>query len=185
MLKTRAAKGKWTSLPLVIRTLVSETNFQVIYETRATTNAPATRFAVTHDGTNASRYELDGATVANADTKVPFAGSDFWLADLGLEFLHWPAQKLTKHEIRRAQMCAVLESANPGTNGCSRIVSWIDDDTGGILHADAYDARGAKLKEFEPKEFKKVNGQWQLQEMEIRNVQTESKTRMDFDLNPK
>jgi hypothetical protein len=27
-----------------------------------------------------------------------------------------------------------------------------------------------------------VNGQWQLQEMEIRNVQTGSRTRLEFDL---
>jgi hypothetical protein len=38
------------------------------------------------------------------------------------------------------------------------------------------------LKEFAPKSFKKVNGQWELQEMEIRNVQTGSRTRLEFDL---
>ena len=25
---------------------------------------------------------------------TPFAGSDFWVADLGLEFFHWPEQKV-------------------------------------------------------------------------------------------
>lgn len=115
---------------------------------------------------------------------IPFANSDFWVADLGLEFFHWPAQKVLKHEMRRGQACEVLESMNPepSTNGYSRVVSWIDNDTGGIVHAEAFDAKGKLLKEFNPKEFKKVNGQWQLQEMEIRNVQTGSRTRLEFNL---
>ena len=43
----------------------------------------------------------------------PFAGSDFWLCDLGLEFFHWPDQRILKHEDRRTRACAVLESTNP------------------------------------------------------------------------
>jgi hypothetical protein len=38
------------------------------------------------------------------------------------------------------------------------------------------------LKVFDPKSFKKVNGQWELQDMEIRNVQTKSRTRIEFKL---
>ena len=38
------------------------------------------------------------------------------------------------------------------------------------------------LKEFYPKDFKKVNGQWQVGSMEIDNVQTGSRTRLEFDL---
>ena len=56
----------------------------------------------------------------------------------------------------------------------------IDQETGGILEAEAYDRQGRLLKVFEPKSFKKVNGQWELQEMEIRNVQTSSRTRIEF-----
>ncbi len=115
----------------------------------------------------------------------PFAGSDFWIADLGLEFFHWPEQKILKKEFRRNCACEVLESTNPqpATNGYSRVVSWIDEDSGGIVHAEAFDAQNKLLKVFDPKSFKKVNGQWQLQEMEIRNVQTGSRTRLEFDLN--
>jgi hypothetical protein len=86
--------------------------------------------------------------------------------------------------MKRGQACKVLESKNPepSTNGYSRVVSWIDNDTLGIVQAEAFDAKGRLLKEFAPKEFKKVNGQWQLQEMEIRNVQTGSRTRLEFNL---
>jgi hypothetical protein len=112
------------------------------------------------------------------------ASSDFWLCDLGLEFFHWPQQKILKHEMRHGRSCKVLESTNPNPspNGYSRVMSWIDNETLGIVQAEAYDAKGKLLKEFSPKSFKKVNGQWQLQEMEIRNDQTGSRTRLEFDL---
>ena len=118
------------------------------------------------------------------DHLIPFAGSDFWECDLGLEFFHWPAQKVLKKEIKRSRGCTVLEStnSNPTTNGYSRVVSWIDGESGGIVQAEAYDFNGKLLKEFAPKSFKKVNGQWELQEMEIDNVQTGSRTRLEFDL---
>jgi hypothetical protein len=119
-------------------------------------------------------------------TMIPFAGSDFWVADLGLEFFHWPAQKILPKttNLKRGREYTLLESTNPNptTNGYSRVLSWIDKESGGILEAEAYDAQGKLLKEFEPKSFKKINGQWELSEMEIRNVQTDSRTRLEFDL---
>ncbi|HWD91016.1 MAG TPA: outer membrane lipoprotein-sorting protein [Verrucomicrobiae bacterium] len=127
--------------------------------------------------------ELSG----NQATKTPFAGSDFSLADLGLEFFHWPEQHLTKKEMKRSRSCKVLESINPAptAGSYSRVVSWIDNESDGIVMAQAYDARGKLLKDFIPKKIKKVEGQWQLEEMEIDNDQTDSSTRVDFDLNAK
>jgi hypothetical protein len=115
---------------------------------------------------------------------TPFAGSDFWLADLGLEFFHWPEQKVLKKEFRRNCSCVVLESTNPNpaTNGYSRVDSWIDEESGGIVMARAYDAQDRLLKEFYPKDVKKVKGQWQVESLEIDNVQTGSRTRLEFDL---
>jgi hypothetical protein len=115
---------------------------------------------------------------------TPFANSDFWIADLGLDFFHWPEQKILKHDMKRGRSCEVLESTNPNSsaNSYSRVVSWIDNETLGIIHVEAYDAKGKLLKEFDPKSFKKVNGQWELLEMEIRNDQTGSRTRLEFDV---
>jgi len=117
---------------------------------------------------------------------TPFAGSDFWQCDLGLEFFHWPAQKILPKttNLKRGREYTLLESTNPNpsTNGYSRVLSWIDKESGGILEAEAYDLNGKLLKDFAPKSFKKVNGQWELQEMEIRNVQTGSRTRLEFNL---
>jgi hypothetical protein len=125
--------------------------------------------------------------LSGSELMTPFANSDFWLGDLGLEFFHWPEQKILKKEFSRGRGCMVLESTNPNpsTNGYSRVVSWIDEESYGIVHAEAYDAQNKLLKVFDPKSFKKVNGQWELKDMEIRNVQTGSRTRIEFDLKAK
>jgi hypothetical protein len=125
------------------------------------------------------KYQIFGPALIS-----PFGGSDFWIADLGLEFFHWPDQKIIQHETRRTRACAVLESTNPhpSPGGYSRVDTWIDDESMGIVHAEAFDAKGKLLKIFDPKKIKKVNGQWELEDMEIRNVQTGSRTTIKFDL---
>ena len=114
----------------------------------------------------------------------PFEGSDFWMADLGLDFLRWPKQEIVKRELRRGELCSVLvsEPAKLKPGGYSKIVSWVDEDTRGIVHADIFDSKGKLLKVFAPKSFKKINGQWQLKEMEMRNEQTNTRTSIIFDL---
>ncbi len=124
------------------------------------------------------------AVQSESELFTPFADSDFWLCDLGLEFFHWPEQKIVRKEFARGRGCLVLESTrpHPPPNGYSRVDCWIDEETLGIVQARAYDAQGRLLKEFEPKSFKKINGQWELQDMEIRNAQTGSRTRVTFAL---
>jgi hypothetical protein len=165
-------------------------------------NQPAVmKLSVTRNGLAANQYEArlnSGAWAgwthgealssgvdrmsASEGMLLPFAGSDFWVVDLGLDFFHWPEQRLIKKELCRSRSCKVLESINPNTipKGYSRVVSWIDRETLGIVHAEAFDKNGRLLKVFDPKSFKKVDGQWELQEMEIRNVQTGSRSRIEF-----
>jgi hypothetical protein len=116
----------------------------------------------------------------------PFAGSDFWVADLGLEFLHWPVQRIIKKEMRRGQFCDVLESVNPApaAGAYRRVVSWIARNREGIVivQAAAYDAEDRLLKEFEPRNLERVRGEWQLQEMQMRNRQSGTRTRIEFEL---
>jgi hypothetical protein len=183
-------------VPVRCTVRVTPAHWLSVYETFATNAAanlsPTQRLTVTHRPDAPNLYELElceasgvrSRTLRGEELMTPFAGSDFWIADLGLEFLRWPEQKVLRHEMKRGQSCVVLESRRPGpdTNGYVRVVSWIDRDTGGIVQAEAFDARERKLKEFAPKSFKKVRGQWQLQEMEIRNLQTGSRTRLEFAL---
>lgn len=141
---------------------------------------------VFHNDAQPNEYQLrapDGSTTTLTahQANTPFAGSDFSIADLGLEFLHWPQQNLTKKEMRRSRSCNVLTSINPHPvpGGYSSVVSWLDiQSTNGILYAEAYDVHGKIFKKFIPKKI--IRGQ--LAEMEIDNVQSDSRTTVDFDV---
>jgi hypothetical protein len=213
VLKIRTTEGNTPEIPMQCAVIVTATNWSVVYKAFSNNFTetlkvihPANQVAQTLiDGPDGNHMKIGGtlndrvepfdtyehdypgaASLAAARARsASFAGSDFSVDDLRLEFLHWPVQKILKHEMRRGRSCQVLESTNPdpSPNGYSRVVSWIDNETLGIVQAEAYDANGKLLKEFYPKSFKKVNGQWELQEMEIRNDQTGSRTRLEFDRN--
>jgi hypothetical protein len=115
-----------------------------------------------------------------------FAGSDFALLDLGLEFFHWPTQLLATRMMRKGRGCDVLESRPAQISSYSRVLSWIDQESRaegqpGLLMAEAYDRNGRILKEFEIKGFKKG----QVREMELRNRQTKTSTRLVFEIDEK
>ncbi len=57
--------------------------------------------------------------------------------------------------------------------------------SGRVFFAESYILKGNRFKEFSPKDFEKVQGQWQLKEMQIDNRQTGSSTRIEFDLDQK
>jgi len=187
VLDIRITREKRLELPIRIQVELTDSGWRQVYETSAPEHAA--RLVVIHNAGQPNRFELSQGTGApkaltGSETMVPFAGSDFWVADLGLEFLHWPQQKLLKKVFRNGRACSVLESTNPNPppNGYSRVVSWIDTESGGILQAEAYDDQGDLLKEYETKKFKKVNGQWQVDELEIDNDQADTSTKLEFNL---
>ncbi|HRT55596.1 MAG TPA: outer membrane lipoprotein-sorting protein [Candidatus Paceibacterota bacterium] len=193
ILKVRPPNQDWRETPVRVTVSLTPTNWTTCYEAAGPSQAvPPTRLVVSYQPGGPNHYELREAAATNTPPKVlagnqtmiPFAGSDFWVADLGLEFLHWPTQRLLRKEIRRGQSCNVLESINPhpAPGAYSRVVCWIDVDTGGIVHADAFDVDGQLLKRFAPKSFEKISGRWELQEMEIRNARTRSVSRIEFNL---
>ena len=210
VLEIRDRNGKRTTIPVKFKVILTSSNWQSLYSAKfldQTNEITRTRtgntVVISHKPNSENHYEevlafssvngfsvgpngISKSTLLESETLRPFVNSDFWLCDLGLEFFHWPAQKVLPKttNLKRSREYTLLESTNPNppTNGYSRVRSWIDKETGGILEAEAYDFNGKLLKDFAPKSFKKVNGQWELQEMEIRNVQTGSRTRLEFDL---
>ncbi len=192
------AQGKERKIPVRFEVTSNQTNWTSSYQTLPSASGPGgLKLTVTHSGVQPNRYELvDPATGGAANSvareltpeqiMVPFAGSDFWIADLGLEFLHWPRQRvLLLNDMRHGRACRVLESTNPSPvpGGYARVESWIMiASPHGIVHADAYDARGKVLKRFDPKSLEKIEGEYQLEEMEIRNVKTDSQTVIKFNL---
>lgn len=184
-------------IPFLFKVIPGQPRWTSIYQTLAgDTNLPPRQLLIHRSADGPNEYVLVTAapgsqTLNQTNTAIApteaFAGSDFFIGDLGLEFLRWRDQKLLRKEMTMSRPCRVLES-RPGPGeaslGYSRVVSWIDNETGGILRAQAYDAAGKLLKEFELNSFKKVSGQYRLEEMEMRNVQTRSRTRLIFDVTP-
>jgi len=201
VLNVQQKKRKRLHIPVQFQTVVNPSGWTSIYSAELT-NAPAVKgpcvseMTVVHSGNRANTYNIRYASASATEvtppsqpsgnqTMIPFAGSDFWVCDLGLEFFHWPQQKIVKKEFHRQCACMVLESTNPNpsTNSYSRIVSWIDEESFGIVDAYAYDFNGAQLKHFYPKSLEKVNGQYQVTSMYMENVQTDSRSIFDFDVN--
>ena len=194
VLQIRDGNGNHTNYPIKCIISIKDTNWFNLYDStlKPEPEHPVINYNLTiiHSAGQPNDYIFYsdgglGTRLSYNEMVWPFRNSDFWLCDLGLEFFHWPAQKVLPKptNLVRGREFTLLESTNPdpSTNGYSRVLSWVDKETGGILQAEAYDANGKLLKEFAPKSFKKVNGQWELQEMDIRNVQTGSRTRLEFD----
>jgi hypothetical protein len=185
IMSIRASK-KFTQVPIKFQTVVTPTNWVSVYEAKMSNRVE--RISILHNAAQPSVY-FSGDTGNSAPLNQegilkPFADSDFSIADLGLEFLHWPDQRLLQKEMKRSRSCRVLESINPHpvAGGYARVKSWVDAESHGILYAEAYDASGKELKEFLPKDFDKVDGQWQLHEMQISTVPSGSRTTVKFDL---
>jgi len=197
VLQIRAGKQR-KEIPIACLVILGDTlsskaatngTWSTIYQTAATNQAPAEKLIVVHSTSGPNKYLFARAStnpepVASTNISLPFAGSDFSLGDLGLEFLHWPQQKRLTSVMRLGRGCYVLESSNTNAAPAIRVKSYIDEETGGILIAEAYDAQGKLVKEFSlhGSSFKKVNGRWQLEKMEIRSPRTGSQTTMKFDL---
>jgi hypothetical protein len=192
--------GKATEIPITSKITIRPTNWQVSYHAPPRGQTPGETLVITHSPEAPNRYQLDigaGTSASSGISKVlsseelarPFAGSDFGIIDLGLEFFHWPRQRKLKHEMRRSRSCNVLESINPNPAATSyaRVVSWIDVETGGIIRAEAFDRSDGNrpVKEFELGSLRKVDGQHQLESMKIRSKKTGQETELKFDLETK
>jgi hypothetical protein len=195
-LEIRPRGGDVVELPIRFTVQVLEDRWLSFYEALAPgAEDRVDRLTIVHQPGKPSRYyrsapdALDQAAPLTPETLagLKFAGSDFWACDLGLEFLSWPGQRVLMKDMRSGQSCNVLESTTPHplANGYARVVSWLDIDTGGVVFAESYDTNQKRVKEFAPKAFKKVDGEWQLEEMRMENLKTRSRTTIFFDLEKK
>ena len=106
------------------------------------------------------------------------------LANTRLEFLFWPKQTVLRRERRKSRLCHVLESRNPAPSDghYHRVISWVDVETDGIVLADAFQKGTRPVKRFSVKGLSKIDGRWQVDELEMRNLKTGSRSRLRFHL---
>ena len=129
-------------------------------------------------------YKHKTGLAKRAEIYTGFTGSSFFIADLGMDFLHWPTQVVLKTQRRKSRLCYVLESRNPNPvkGEYHRVVSWVDKKSGGILLADIYTEEAKPVKRFAVKGLTKKDGQWQVDEMEMRDTKTGTRSRLHFHL---
>lgn len=195
VLKVRAPKTKMRSVPVhfEVRPL-SEDSWESVYEATLPEGGQE-RLLIRSYINRPNEYVLSTKAEKEAEWKpnkiqpgeesaVSFAGTDFWLCDLGLEFLGWSDQLFLKREMRKGRPCRVIQSAPEARTGTmyARVVSWVDNESDGIVMAQSYNEFNKRLKEFEVQSFKKVEGVWQLKKMTIYDNLTDSRTTLEIDL---
>lgn len=190
-LRVRDSSGKRRELPVTIVTEVADTNWRVRYSARDSHSKPLESLTVTFTATHPPAYQVEGPS-GNVSTDPgkstqPFAGTDFWRCDLGLEFLHWPDQRVVKQEMSNGRLCWTLDSYNPGTNGYAHVRSWIDAEFHALLRAEAYDRQRRKTKEFSTGSFREVTTRdgrslWMLKDIRIRDEFRDTRTELIYDL---
>ena len=189
--------GAERKVPVRLQITTTATNWTATYDASPSSKTSATdgiiKAIITHNTSSPNQYFIfeSGSTkigpkkISAEETMLPFADSDFWLADLGLEFLQWPKQRVAKKEMYSSRYCAVLDSINPtpAKGGYARVRSWITTEAPhGPVRAEAYDSSGKRMKVFDVKSIEKVGGHFQVDSVEMRNLQTGSRTVMEFDL---
>jgi hypothetical protein len=197
-LRVRDGKGRRREIPVTVTTLVGARDWQVIYRVQDGATGAVETLVVRQNGDERPLYELSRReagsgtaspprAVAAGASAVPFAGTDFWLCDLGLEFLHWPVQKVARQEMSNGRLCWALDSTNPGTNGYASVRSWIDVEFHALLRAEAYDGQRRKVKEFSTGNFKEIttadgNRMWFLKDIRIRDEFRDTRTDLIYQL---
>ncbi|MCI0535797.1 MAG: outer membrane lipoprotein-sorting protein [Verrucomicrobiales bacterium] len=201
VMKIRDASGKRTAVPLQYTIAPEEGGWRCVYETRSTPWRGAERLVIIHRDHRPNEYvhspaggpgEAPKPAVAlrGDQAAIPFAGSDYWLADLGMEFLHWPEQRLVrdaKIKMRLSRPCKVVESTNPNPAATNyrRVISWLDAESGAPIYAEGFDAKGEQVKTFSLHGLTKANGQWLPKEFEMLTDRTDTKTQIEFAFEPR
>jgi hypothetical protein len=180
----RDSERKEHKVPIRFETILSPTNWTSIYQS----SGPNTTLRIVHADNSPAAYFL--ASDRNAEQKLspseimsPFAGSDFWPADLGLEFLHWHTQRLIRKEMYNSRFCNVLESSTSESpaKGYARVRAWFTAEAPhDLVRAEGYDRNKKRIKVFDVSSIEKVQGQFRVESVEMRDLQRDSRTIMEF-----
>lgn len=208
VLRQRDERGRRIEIPLVIQASVGEANWTIRYQAQLSSGQKEVlevyfaidspphyeRWWIATDGEELNREKLKPG-----ETSVPFAGSDFWICDLGLEFIHWEDQRWVRRERSNGRTCDAIDSLAPagsvsltnradGSAGAyASVRSWVDADYRALLRAEAYNDDRILIKEFSVGSFKKVKtadggDSWMLRDIRIRDARRDRRTELIYDL---
>lgn len=187
-LRIRKGDGRRHEFSIKMRTLPGFGSWTNQYQALVLGNKASHRLTIVRTPGERNRYYLEVAPDSDsqfsepemlADPDQAFSLSDFHASDLGFEHLYWPVQTILEKDRRKTRTCFVLESRR-SESGKARVVTWIDEETGGPVAAEVYDDRGEKIREFSVGGIRRVNGKSQISEIQMRSFDTDSRSTIEF-----
>jgi outer membrane lipoprotein-sorting protein len=110
-----------------------------------------------------------------------FMGSDFTYDDLGDRHPNEDTHTLLREETVDGKDCYVVESVPKDPSYMySKTITWVMKDNFLGLKREFYDRNGKLLKELNIKKFDKIEGYWIILQTEMKTVQKNHRTDMDF-----
>jgi hypothetical protein len=139
------------------------------------------------DGAVIERAAADGAlSFARAGAPSGAAGgpaatildSDATWRDLCMDFLWWTGGQTEGRDRLKGRSCWVVSVPPPrgAGSGAQSVRLWADAETFALMRVETLDKSGDPVRRFDVKSFKKLNGLWMLQDAEIRDERTGSRT---------
>ena len=117
-----------------------------------------------------SEVTKDGAErVSGAHFSDLVRGSDISYEDLSLRFLYWQRAKVEGEQTMLLRKCWVVDVEPPDGSGSqyTKVILWVDQESGGLLQAEAYGPAGKFERRFKVISGQKVGGAWYLKQMRI------------------
>lgn len=184
VLKIFGRGHKIPPVPIKCQLTIGETNWTVTYVTAPTDTNLAEKFVIVFSTNGPNHYfyaraDKPGVTpgepkeISATEADIPIGGSDFWLSDLGLEFLHWPDQVRLRGDIHNSRGRYILVSTNPNPKPGAylRVKTFFDKEARQPMQAEAYGTQKTNevVKSFSLEKIAKgPDGQYQVKELEIK-----------------
>jgi hypothetical protein len=186
ILRIRGREGR-KKVPVTVITRPGDDRWSVEYRVGSEGGAATTQVATIHyrsQGPPTFEVQSEGPRAAGeagpTAGDLAIGGSDFLLKELGMEFLHWPEQRILGRELSNGRWCQVLESRSGKSGGTVSVRSWIDEKVGVVLSAEVYDARQVRIKHFSITQFREQADRWSCS-VSMVDDQRGTKTELSFD----
>ncbi|MGC3990422.1 MAG: outer membrane lipoprotein-sorting protein [Chthoniobacteraceae bacterium] len=131
---------------------------------------------VVHLGKNSSQLDevtLDGKTHVNGtDFGTLVRGSDISFEDVAMRFLYWPEAKVLGEETKTLRKCWKVQVTPPKDvkTVYASVLVWIDEESGAMMEAQAYDAGGKLATAFKLIEPQMIGGVWLPKKIRIQRM---------------